>query len=156
MNPLRRLLLAYAAIFGGAIGASSAGILQDVSSSAESGASALSALGYKADFTFESIMELERFMSDNVNDDGGAKPGSEFESDTGGKLFILGAYLGEVIRRRTNGTWRGNDSDPEATVNVEVNTEAGATIWPIQRIMKRFKNGSEDNLWVYAQHAIEP
>lgn len=130
-------------------------IMENVASSANSIAKSLQALGYKTDFSFESIKELERFMTDNVNDEGGAKPKSELGKDNGGRLFMLGSYLGEVIRRKINGSWRGSHDYPEVTLNIEVIGPNGAVIWPIQRIMKRFQNGSEDDLWAYAQGASE-
>ena len=155
MNWLRRCLVLGFAAFGFGQKRSEAGIMEDVASSANSVAKSLQALGYKTDFSFESIKELERFMIDNVNDEGGAKPKSELGKDTGGRLFMLGSYLGEVIRREINGSWRGSDDDPEVILNVEVIGPNGAVIWPIQRIMKRFQNGSEDDVWAYAQGTIE-
>jgi hypothetical protein len=155
INSFRRGFLAFLALLGIENRQSIAGIVEDVIKSANDGASALKALGYGADFSFESIKELERFMSDNVMPNGGAKPNSQLNDQWGGKLFLLGSYLGEVIRRKTNGQWRGDDSDPEVTVNVEVVMSSGVTIWPIQRIMKRFHNGDEDDLWAYAEHAVE-
>ena len=107
-------------------------------------------LGYKADFKIESIRELERFMKDNVETEGGAKVGGQLSEGMGNKLFLLGSYLGETIRRKIGGVWHGDDSDPEATINVEVVGPNESVIWPIQRIMKRFQNGDEDDLWAYA------
>jgi hypothetical protein len=53
--------------------------------------------------------------------------------------------------QRAGWQWRGDDNDPEATINVAVVAPDGNSMfWPIQRIMKRFQNGKEDDLWHYA------
>jgi hypothetical protein len=130
------------------------GVLEDVVKSAEDAAAALGALGYDADFSFESLMELERFMADNVLPKGGAKPGSQLNGSFGGKLFMLGSYLGEVIRRKVNGAWRVDESDPDSTINVRVLSESGWAIWPMQKMIGRFSNGDEDNVWAYAQVVV--
>jgi hypothetical protein len=155
MDWIRRNLLTVGLSLGFWRTPASAGILKDVSEASENGAKALNALGYKADFTFESIRELERFMKDNVEPEGGAKAGGQLTASMGSKLFLLGAYLGETIRRKVGGVWHGDDSDPEATTNVEVVGPNESVIWPIQRIMKRFQNGDEDDLWAYALAAAE-
>jgi hypothetical protein len=68
----------------------------------------------------------------------------------GGRMFGLGAYLGEVIRRSLGGTWHGHDTDPEAEINVAVDLADGKRTWPVQRVVKRFANGREDNVAHYA------
>ena len=72
--------------------------------------------------------------------------------DLGARLFALGAYIGEVVRRHQGGRWVGNDSDPEAEINVELHLPDGTRCWPVQRVMKRFKNGAEDGIagWGHA------
>ncbi|MDX1507900.1 MAG: hypothetical protein R3358_06450, partial [Woeseiaceae bacterium] len=74
--------------------------------------------------------------------------GGLLSEDLGSRLFAIGAYVGEVIRRSKGGEWRGNDSDPQAEINVEL-VVADSTCWPVQRVMKRFKNGAEDEIAAY-------
>jgi hypothetical protein len=155
INTFRRYFLAVLGFFTVSAKPSNAGILEDVRKSAVDGAEALLALGYKADSSFESIEELERFMADNVMPNGRAKPNSQLSEAWGGKMFMFGSYLGEVIRRKTNGQWRGDDSDPEVEINIEILTSNGVTIWPMQRMLKRFHNGEEDNLWDYANSVVD-
>ena len=67
----------------------------------------------------------------------------------GPRIFALGAYLGEVVRRNAAGTWRANDQDPQGEVNVELVLADGTKIWPVQRVMKRYENGPEDGIAAY-------
>ena len=67
----------------------------------------------------------------------------------GARLFALGAYVGEVVRRHAGATWSGDDNDPAAEINIAFDLPDGSRIWPVQRVMKRFSNGSEDGLVAY-------
>jgi hypothetical protein len=59
--------------------------------------------------------------------------------DLGSRLFAVGAYIGEVIRRERGGDWVADDNDPQAEINLAVRLTDGTTCLPIQRAMKRFK-----------------
>ena len=48
-----------------------------------------------------------------------------------------------------NGRWQADDNDPQGEMNIQVVLDPGGTIWPVQRVMKRFKNGAEDGLHAY-------
>jgi hypothetical protein len=109
---------------------------------------ALSSSGYKADFSLESLKEIDRFFDDQAVG-GRARPDGFLSQELGARIFALGAYVGEVIRRHNGGQWQGNDDDPQAEINLSVRFKTGAIIWPVQRVMKRFKNGPEDGIWVY-------
>jgi hypothetical protein len=58
--------------------------------------------------------------------------------------------VGEVIRRSVGGKWSGDDSDPEAEVNVELHLPDGSVVWPVQRVMKRLQGGPEEGIAAYA------
>ena len=45
----------------------------------------------------------------------------------------------------------GDDDDPEGEINVQLVLPGGGVIWPVQRVMKRFQNGSVDGLSVYGR-----
>lgn len=123
-------------------------IVEDIRISAEWIAQALTLSGYKADFSPASLKEIDRFF-DEHSLDGAAKPGGLLSEQLGQRLFALGAYVGEVLRRSLGGEWFGDDSDPEAEVNVQLNLPDGSKVWPIQKVMKRFKNGKEDSIVAY-------
>ena len=71
----------------------------------------------------------------------------------GSRVFALGSYVGEVIIRTYGGQWRADDDDPEGELNVEVVLPSGTVVWPVQRVMKRFKNDPEDGIYVYGRLA---
>jgi hypothetical protein len=59
--------------------------------------------------------------------------------------------VGEVLRREVKGSWWGDDADPDAEINLTIQyADKNGGFWPIQRIMKRYRNGYEDNIWHYA------
>ena len=74
----------------------------------------------------------------------------------GARLFAIGAYVGEVIRRQNSGEWQGDDNDTHAEINVAVRLKTGTILWPVQRVMKRFKNGAEDDIWIYGATVSAP
>jgi hypothetical protein len=104
--------------------------------------------GYLADFSRESLKEVDEFFDDQVVN-GKPKAGSLLSQELGARLFAIGAYVGEVIRRHNGGEWQGDDNDPQAEINIALHLKTGATLWPVQRVMRRFKNGAEDGIWIY-------
>jgi hypothetical protein len=123
-------------------------IVDDVKSSADWISKALEASGYKADFSPSSLWEIDRFFDEHCKN-GEALPGGLLSESLGSRIFALGAYIGEVIQRTRGGSWKGNDSDPEVEMNVELVLTDGTVCWPVQRAMKRFKNGPEDGIAAY-------
>lgn len=123
-------------------------IVEDIKIAAEWVAQALKSSGYRADFSPRSLEEIDRFF-DEHSVDGEPLPGGLLSKDLGTRLFALGAYVGEVIRRALGGEWYGDDSDPEAEINVQLILPDGSTIWPIQKVIQRFKNGKEDSIAAY-------
>jgi hypothetical protein len=77
---------------------------------------------------------------------GAARPGGLLSSGLGQRIFALGSYIGEVVRRKLGGRWVGDDSDPEAEINVGLQLADDTHCWPVQRAMKRFENGKEDGI----------
>jgi hypothetical protein len=77
-------------------------IVRDAVDSADQISRALSQSGYNADFSLESLKEIDRFFDEHVTS-GKAKPGGLLSQELGSRLFALGSYVGEVIRRRNNG-----------------------------------------------------
>jgi len=130
-------------------------IVSDAVASAEWMANALSSSGYKANFSLDSLREVDRFLDDQAPG-GNPKPGGLLSQNRGVRLFALGAYVGEVIRRQAEGQWQGDDGDPKAEINLAVHLKSGAICWPVQRVMKRFKNGAEDGIYIYGIALVRP
>jgi hypothetical protein len=132
------------------------GILDDIEAGANWIAQALESSGYKADFSPQSAWELDRFFDDHLDGPGQPSRGGLLAEDLGSRLFALGSYLGEVVRRNAEGWgWHGDDTDPEAEINVELRNESGTTIWPVQRVMKRYSQGQEEAIAPYVQTIAE-
>jgi hypothetical protein len=130
-------------------------IVSDALSSADWIAKLLSSSGYRANFSLKSLKEIDRFFEEQASG-GNPKPGGLLSEDLGLRIFALGAYVGEVIRRRTKGEWLGDDSDPDAEINLALRLKADDIIWPVQRVMKRFKNGAKDGLYAYGFATAPP
>ncbi|WP_407109567.1 hypothetical protein ACE1N8_00125 [Streptomyces sp. DSM 116494] len=123
-------------------------ITDDIASMSAWVAKALESSGYRADFSIESLNDIDRFIDDNsVN--GVANPGGILAEGLGKKLFALGAYVGETLRHRHGGTWQADDSDPAGEINATLVLPDGGHIWPIQRVINRFKRGDEESIAVY-------
>lgn len=121
----------------------------DLPASAEGVSRALQAAGYHADYSPGSLWQIDRFFDENVVS-GSAKAGGLLSTELGARLFGIGAYLGEVVRREKGGDWIYDDADPQAEINAKLQLSDGATCWPVQRVMKRFKNGAEDGVAIWA------
>jgi hypothetical protein len=122
-------------------------ILEDIHGAADWIAKALQSSGYKADFSPSSLWEIDRFFDEHSRD-GTAIAGGFLSEQLGQRLFGLGSYVGEVVRRAKGGSWSAVDNEAEAEINAQL--QVGDQIcWPVQRVMKRFKNGPEDGIAVY-------
>lgn len=109
---------------------------------------ALNSSGYKADFSKESLSEIERFFTEH-SQDGKPLEGGLLSEDTGNRLFCLASYVGETIRRTFGGEWETDDTDPQGELNITLKLPNGSIIWPAQRVMKRLTNGPEDSIKDY-------
>lgn len=124
-------------------------MLDDLRIAADSVAHALQTSGYRADFTAASLWDLERFFSEHVAA-GEPKPGGLLAVDTGKRVFALGSYLGEVIRRDLAGEWVVDESDEHPEMNVAIRFPDGTCTWPVQQVMRRIVNGRRADLIEYA------
>jgi hypothetical protein len=125
-----------------------ASIAEDIDTASDWIANALISSGYVADFQPGSLWEIDRFFDENSTN-GKAIKGGLLSEDLGQRIFAIGSYIGEVLRRNIGGQWHGDDNDPEAEFNVELRLPTGAVCWPIQRAMKRFKMGSTEGIAEY-------
>jgi hypothetical protein len=123
-------------------------IRQDLQEACDWIVKALSYSGYKADYSPASLWDIDRFFDDQAKG-GQPMPGGLLSQDLGSRLFAIGSYVGEVIRKAKGGEWVGDEADPQVEMNVELRLPDGTKCWPVQRVMKRFKNGSEDGIAVY-------
>jgi len=90
----------------------------------------------KLDYSSKSLEELDSFISKRFE-----PPGSKFVGDS--FMVGIGCYVGEVIVRTIGGRWN-NSGDCEIN-----DVGAVQAISPVQKVVKRFKNGSVDSLSFY-------
>lgn len=103
----------------------------------------------KLDYSIGSFKKIDEFF-DLHTKDGKAVPGGRLSSGLGPILFSIGSYVGETIIKNIPGSvWQTDDNDPEGEITASVKFPDGAVIWPMQKVMKRFQNGSEDGIYAY-------
>jgi hypothetical protein len=124
-------------------------LLTDIKAQSEWIVKAFASDNLKLDHSLESLKTIDNFM--DLHAEGGkAKPGGRLSSNLGPILFSIGSYLGETLIYNIPGAiWITNDNDPQGEVNAEIRLPDGTTIWPIQRVIRRFQNGSEDAIYPY-------
>lgn len=118
-------------------------LAEDIPIAADWVVKALNSSGYRADYTLESMKELDRFF-DEQN-----RPGGILEGRRGQILFGIGSYVGQTAIRLYGGRWHTDDSDPQGEVNILVELENGTRLWPVVRCMKRCRLGPEESLYAY-------
>jgi len=124
-------------------------IVVDVRESAEWLADAMQSSGYRADFSPESAWEIDRFFAEQLRKPGKPKRRGLLDESHRSRLFAIGAYVGEVVRRNTEGwEWSPPEDDPDVEVSLSL-IRGDEIIWPIQRVMKRFSEGEENAIAAY-------
>ena len=64
------------------------------------------------------------------------------------RLFGLGGYAGEVVRRARGGRWDAQGLSDEEENAVRLVLSDGTVAWPVQRAMKRFQQGPRMRSWL--------
>ncbi|AHE56195.1 hypothetical protein NX02_22885 [Sphingomonas sanxanigenens DSM 19645 = NX02] len=128
-------------------------MVADAKTSAAWIAEALTQSGYKADFSMASLTEIDRFF-DEQSANGRAIPSGLLGEQLGSRLFAIGSYVGETLLRHRTGAWVGDDADPQGEINISIRFQKGDTIWPVQRVMRRYQNGREDGLAAYGAAVV--
>ena len=116
---------------------------QDIKASCEWVIRALNSSGYKADYTLDSMKEVDRFFDEQNTPDG------ILSKNRGQILFALASYIGETVIKLYGGKWVIDEDDPNNEINMAVQTSSGKVLWPAKRCMKRYTNGAEDSIYAY-------
>ena len=104
------------------------------------------------DYSIRSFIEIDRFFNMHAQEGKGRK-GGRLELNPGPIIFSLGSYVGETIIHTLPGSvWQTTDSDPEGEITASIKLADGTIIWPIQKVIKRFKNGSQDSIYIYGHY----
>lgn len=118
-------------------------LIDDIPKASDWVARALNSSGYTADYTLDSLKEIDRFF-DEQN-----KPNGILSKNTGSILFALGCYVGNIALKVRGGKWNTDDNDPNGEINIEVELSDGTKLWPVQRMMKRYRFGEEESIYAY-------
>lgn len=100
----------------------------------------------KLDGSIDSLRHIDTFF-ERYTEAGQPKANSPLDGNLGSICFAVGAYLGQALIRAKPGKWNVDEDDE---INVEVEFDDGSKCWPVQRVMKRVKNGFEDSVYPYA------
>jgi hypothetical protein len=125
-------------------------LIEDAGTTSTWIAAALSQSGYDTDFTPASLWQIDFFFEDHAPG-GFAKPGGLLSKNPGPRLFAIGAYIGEVIRRERGGKWVADENDPNGDINIAIQLSDGTIFWPVKRALKRFANGFEEGIAAYGR-----
>lgn len=123
--------------------ASETTLKDDILSSSDWIVKALQSSGYKADYSLDSMKEIDRFFDEQNT------PTGILSKNRGQILFALGSYVGQTAIKLYGGEWITDDDDPEGEINIAVRLNNGSTIWPVMRCMKRYELGSEESIYAY-------
>jgi hypothetical protein len=103
----------------------------------------------RLDYTINSFKQIDQFF-DTHSKDGQAVEGGRLAQNTGLILFSIGSYVGETLIKNIPGSvWVTDENDPEGEVNASVHFPDGGQVWPMQKVIKRFRKGEEDGIYVY-------
>ena len=88
-------------------------------------AKALNSSNYQADYSVESLKEIDRFFKEENRPDG------ILSKNVGQILFSLGAYVGDVFIKEFGGKWVTDDGK-DAEINVQVVLDNGISFLPCE------------------------
>jgi len=130
---------------------------EDIKSLSDWIVKAFTADGYTLDYTIDSIIEVDRFFVKNMKDGKPSKKGRLAGQNVGQILFAIGSYVGETITKNVSGAeWITDDNDPEGEITATIKLPDGTEMWPMQKVIKRFRNGGEDAIYPYVYTAVKP
>jgi hypothetical protein len=90
----------------------------------------------KLDFSSDSIDELDEIL---------VRVGESPELDLDFEVRLWGSYLGEVLRRRYNGSWEMTPY-PGGAVAVPAVEVRGSRLFPLIKVYRRLTKGEEEDL----------
>jgi hypothetical protein len=126
-------------------------LLSDIKKASAWITEALNSSGYAVSMNIESLKEVDRFFNEQMDDATHTpKQGGLLSENIGSRLFAIGSFMGEVIISEFGGKWIADDNDKHGEINIAVELLNGSIIWPVQRVMKRYGEGPENDIYNYA------
>ncbi|SDT64763.1 hypothetical protein SAMN05216490_4575 [Mucilaginibacter mallensis] len=122
---------------------------EDINTNSEWIVKAFKSIKLDLDYTITSFIEIDKYFIINTKK-GKAKAGSTLSKNLGPILFSIGSYIGNTIIKNIPGSfWITDDDTADGEITASVKLPDGNIIFPMQRVMKRFKNGNEDSIYPY-------
>jgi|GEM_PF-1617113 len=103
------------------------------------------------DYSLESLAKVEKYISETVPIEGKPNKNSFFSSETSDKVFALGCYTGEVIRRLLSTVVWYIDADSDSPLSISLTNSVGAIGFVINKAYKRIYEGDGDDLLHFAK-----
>ncbi|MGB0580477.1 MAG: hypothetical protein ACPGVU_12300 [Limisphaerales bacterium] len=121
----------------------------EVEQAAEWVAGELQQRQFNADFSLESLHEIDRFFAEFARAD---LPGYQdfFADDLSYRSFAMGAYVGEVLRRSDGGQWQADPADPLIEVNIELALSEEVACQPMRQVLLRLNDGPASSFAKFA------
>jgi hypothetical protein len=122
---------------------------QDIKKQSDWIIKAFQADGLRLDYSIKSLIEIDKFFEKHSKN---GKPvrGGRLSQNLGPIIFSIGSYIGETFIKNAKGTeWITDDNDAQGEITASIKFPNGTECWPMQRTMKRFKNGFEDSVYTY-------
>ena len=107
--------------------------------------------GIQLDYSEESVTQVERILQLMHADIKDSRPTS---SQIKSVSSLLGAYLGEVVRRKWGGRWYMSRHGPQKE-QVHTLEISGHSTFPINKVYKRLLNGEVDDVRFYYKALID-
>lgn len=122
----------------------------DIDRAADWAAKQLNDREYSADFSLESLHEVDRFFNEQADSDTPGY-GEFFGENLSFRTFALGAYVGEVLRRAVDGEWLCDTHDPFVDVNAALKLKDDNECLPMKQVLLRLNNGPADSFAGFAR-----
>ncbi len=109
--------------------------------------------GVDLDYSIESLHRIENYLEENYPSNQDAK--NPFPAvRVGVKIFYIGAYLGETLRKKLGGNWQFDEHDPLGQIRAELCFENGERIRPIEDVMTRIEEKLPIEIFSYAKELV--
>lgn len=117
-------------------------LLEDIEISSQWIVEVLESNGYHADYSMESLKEIDRFIVEEDRYDG------LLAKNRGKIIFALGSYVGKVFIKQYGGHWVTNDKDRKGEIKIIVELNNNISFMPVISVMKYYRNHEETSLYL--------
>ncbi|MBR5308260.1 MAG: hypothetical protein IKU43_05780 [Clostridia bacterium] len=103
--------------------------------------------GYRADYTLDSLKDIDRFFDEHSGDDG------IIAGNKGRILFGIGVYVGETMLALCGGEWVLEDAESEMHIKIKLSDDS--VLFPVLRTMARYQYGNSNSIYAYGKKSCK-